>query len=1317
MILRNVYSSILSLSIMSSILFTTHIASAQVKTAFINLTNKDGLADQNIEFISPDSKGYIWIATNNGLSRFDGYSFNNYRFDAEDTTSLKGTRILDIFEDSKGNLWVGTTKFGVSIYNYEADRFEQFTIPKVELGIIRGITEDQNGTIWFASRKGVISVNPETKAHKTYIPNETLLEFTDVYFASTGELYAVAKNNHLLRYNADRDKFEFFFSTDEKSESQFFTRLAEDHEQNLWLGSEMGGAFRINPNTGKSRNYLKYNGLSSIGTNTIWDINCHNGDVYIGSLNANYSVLNKETDTFEQKHFQNSDTIPCTVSAISFDKNGNLYVGTHGKGLFLEKKWRKQFKNFKQYASGFSTKPISDLYVDKNNTWWIAIDGDGLFSYTEDKSGKGTLANIEAFNRKAILDIQPAGNDELYMAAWNEGIIHYNTNTKEISEIKYKPEQSSGLTYNNIKQLYLVDSILWVVTHGDGVNWYNINSKQFLNKSHKWARFRTEPQYGNTMIKTSDDVYWVGTVLGLYAFEGEAIKEYRSNNDQHSIVDDNVNCLFEDSKQNLWIGTTHSLHLYNRETDRIIPKASFDGIVCAIEEDNFGNLWVSTQNGLVCYNIETEKWRKYTEKDGLTQNMFAFRSSLNYNNDIYFGHDKGVTAFTPSEVFIDTVLPSVPIIEVEVSDINYDILYYNNFYKKAKKVKFGPDQSRIKFHFTSLGTNLPERVSYSYKLIGYNQNWHKAEQSQPLVFTNLSSGDYTFAVRAENGNGTYVENTISFTILPPFWLSWVAFILYGLVLLVLLYIFRNFTIIQVEAKNKLHLEKIQRENAEQLHLAKMRFFTNISHELRTPLTLILNPLKRLSNQTNLDKVTEDLVKLAEGNAEKLLELVNQLLDVRKIEVGKYSLNAHYSDISALINNVAESFIHKAEDQNLSFIIQKRSQFFTTFDRSLIEKLINNLLSNAFKFTEKGTITIEFGESNQNKSTFILRVTDTGPGIDDDDKEKVFERYFTQNENKNSTGIGLHLCKEITKLHNGEIYIENNPLGGSVFIVELPLQKDTEKAEEETVIADEPETTIEEETTEKKRELVLVAEDNEDVRFLLETILNKKFQVLSYENGLEALDSSLNTIPDIIISDVMMPEMDGVEFCSQIKSNIKTSHIPFIMLTAKANESSEKEGLKAGADDFIAKPFDEERLMMKIENILATRKKYKINFIQHTDSSQENNELPLTIDEKFIIKLKEIIAENYSDADFGVEALSEKIGMDRSHLYRKVKSITDISPINIILDYRLNKAKDLLEKGGCNVSEVAYLTGFNSPKYFGRKFKAYFNQTPKEVLDS
>jgi signal transduction histidine kinase/ligand-binding sensor domain-containing protein/DNA-binding response OmpR family regulator len=1331
---------------------------------FRHLNVDDGLSHNQVSCFLKDSKGFLWAGTNSGLNRFDGYDIRNFSFDPNDSSSIANNNIISLFETPDRKIGVVTSS-GLNLYNPETEKFERvitefYARYKIPDGQLADLQKDADGNFWFVlqsnglrffdpARQKLIQVRHTTDVNSIstdfvagvcsdtrdghwIIHRNGLLEKIVI----TGNLHKVVyKNDYLFRLNS--------------GESLNY-KMVIDSENDLWIyiANAAQGAYRFNNSTALFERYGteskegKLNsdlvtGIVQSQQDQIWIATDHGGvNIIDKTTNSISYLLNKPED--ERSLGQNS-----IISAYR-DDDGIIWLGTFKKGLSYYHPNLIRFSLYKHFPLAQTGLPFSDVnrfVEDDLGNLWIGTNGGGLIYFDRKKNTFRQYLheplNSNSISSNVVVSLCIDHENILWIGSYFGGLDSFDG--KKFRRYTHDSKNPQTISDENVWEIF-EDSFhrLWVGTMHGGLELFNRETNTFSHYRQSDIN-SVKSDYIAALTEDRNGNLWVGTASGIDFLERSTGRFFHYGSTQGvvgSLSDNYILDIREDKKGRIWVATMNGLNLFDAKSKTFRDFKEKDGLphnnILTILEDKKGDLWLSTSGG-ICHVIVDESteqlklsFRNYDEADGLQGKQFNENAAYKTrNNEIIFGGANGFNLFQPENLGVNTKPPKVIISDFQLhnqsvrpgEEVNGSVVIKKSVLSTSH-LTISPDQNAFSIEFTGLSFFNPQKNQYQYRLVGFNSDWLRADaDSRKVSFTNLDPGDYEFLVKASNNDGFWneVPASLKITVLPRFWKTRTALIFYIVVIITLLYITRK--LIQNRERIKFRREQERNEaiRVHELDMMKIKFFTNVSHEFRTPLTLILTPLEKILRQT---KEAEQLqqFQLIQRNAKRLLNLVNQLLDFRKLEVQELRLSLSEGDIVKFVKETVFSFSDLSEKKDIKLQFASSVEALETlFDQDKIEKILFNLLSNAFKFTpEHGHVDVDVALNDENETKFItINISDSGIGIPEDKLDKIFDRFF-QNELPKSimnqgSGIGLSITKEFVKVHGGTISV-NSTLGkGSCFTVTIPLTEVLAHHETLNELAIANGLPDESELPEHKPVLLLV-EDNEDFRFYLKDNLKLDYKVLEARNGLEGLKVTLEHMPDLIVSDIMMPEMNGIDLCRKIKADPRISHTPVILLTARSTEEQKLEGFETGADDYLTKPFNFEILVSRIRNLIAQREKFHKAF--PSQLKVKASELKITsLDEQFIEKAIKCVEEHIAEPEFSVENLSHELGISRAHFYKKIMSLTGKSPLEFIRIIRLQQAAQLLEKSQLTVAEIAYRVGFNNPKYFARYFKDEYKVLP------
>jgi signal transduction histidine kinase/ligand-binding sensor domain-containing protein/DNA-binding response OmpR family regulator len=1325
-------------------------------------TPNEGLSNSHISQIYQDSQGYIWIATENGLNKFNGYNFTVYSEQPNDSASLQGNYVYTVFEDSRGIFWVGSMG-GLLQYDRRKDSFRPFLIQDsipFYLDRVTWILEDRNRNLWVASpNNGIICLDAETLKPCFYSK----------------------KNSELADDNIDC--------------------AFEDSFGNLWFGSYTNGVYLFNPET-RSVKHFKYDPAvrGSLNDDRVFSI-CEDsyGRVLIGTLGRGVNIFDRPSQTFTVLKTGNS-ALENQIFSMKLDRLGNVWLGTDGAGIIRYNPEEKEIaplvpvlescdlaktkvhhfyedrqgnmwvalyqkgvlfipftgNNFKNYGfdpfepqRSIGPNCVISVLEDSFGNLWIGTDGNGLFriNSSDRKLAHFFTGNTKNFPDDVVTALFEDKDKNIWIGTYVNGMFRYNRTTQMFDSHYNSLNTLEKLKHDHVSSFVQDKSgTLWIGLNGGGLNSLNLNTKQIKyhepdNTNLKENRIFDDWIYSLYLDK--DDVLWIGTSNGVNRFDPQTETFLYPSLLNDQLKTNLIYAINQDYNGDMWIGSFFGLYFLDKPSGRIIKKTTLDGLpdnmINGIEEDAEHYLWLSTGNGLCRYNPKTGACLNFYAEDGIQSNEFRRGSHYKGKKDrFYFGGINGLTSFVPSHIthsntllhlaFTDLLVYNEPV-QVGKSSILEKSLDESN------SIRLKYNRRSFTFRFAALEYSTPQRVLYYTQMENFDKHWRLVNNpNRSITYTNLNPGKYIFKIKATLDGINFLEREIKVIIEPPFWLSvWVKFI-YAVLILLITFFFYSYLSNRIKQKQVLMEEEQQRHLSE----SKLQFFTDISHEIRTPLTLILGPIEKLEEHAK-DEKTLSIYRIIHQNALRILRLVNQLMDLRAIDKGKLKLKIEKTSLQEFIDKIMDSFRELAVSRQIEFNLLIENALPDVYiDRDCIDKVIFNLLSNAFKFTDKGgSIT---AEAKIKAGRIEISVEDTGIGIAKEYQTFIFDRFYQVRDSKVNTkmgtGIGLHLSKMMIELHHGEIFVESEPGEGCKFTIFLPLDTNEYKPEEfgntigeTTAMMVQPSIQLYEQTVDMNQEdekketretkytqSILLVEDDMDIMNYIYSELSSKYKIYRAGNGKEGLSKALKYLPDLIVSDIVMPEIDGLNLCKLLKSNDKTCHIPIVLLTARTNVEQRIEGIEMGADSYIPKPFNLKHMETRIEKLLELRRKLKSKY--GVDANKNEAEIKVvTSDERLFLKFNEKLREQISNPNLSVESISHELGLSRVHLNRRLKMINNESPGNYIRNFRLKQAALLLTSKKMSIAEVAYAVGFSSHAYFSNIFKEHFGMSPSEYVDT
>lgn len=1354
------------------LLLTCTMVSGQNKPNFITLNTKNGLSSNTVNTILQDKNGLVWFGTNDGLNKFDGTNFTVYTNKSGDSTSIPSNNISALLEDRRGRLWIGTNGGGLAFYDARQNTFKSFVgegIPNRNTPFnVLTLYEDKAGNIWVGTFGGYRVINTQTFKVKNVGINALMGNGSSVlsFFQGSGNKLWIGTNVGLLALNLSNGATEKFIHNpvDRSSLSNNFVKtIVEDEKGRIFFGTYNG--LNLLLADGKHFKSFLQPDDRLFSDDIIYSARLQKGGkLWLGTEDG-VSVFDTRTEAFSKIRPNRRESFGLShksVRSICMANNGIIWLGTYQGGV---NKFDPNLALFNlKRSSPFDPKGLSSPIVTSFAEYskrkiFVGTDGGGLHLFDRDN---GVFEHIDIkskidFSRNplAILTLMLDSRGTLWIGTYQHGLFAYNPGSKTYKQFLSGPT-ATDLSQNEIFAIK-EDSkgLIWIGTNGTGVDVFDYKTNSFTRYGTHSLPPMILPSNGfiRAIVEDPDGNMWMassGTGIAVYERNNGKFKAYRKANS--GLSNDVVLSLLCDSKGNIWAGTDGAgLDFFNRRTGKFTNFNETNGlsnaIVYKILEGSDGLIWFSTDNGISCLNPETKKIKNFGRPNGMQDSPFILGSGISTSGgELYFGGQDGFNYFNPLELPSNNVVPNVLLTELKVANTlvlpgEKSPIQEQIGFAKEIKLSYGQNFS---IGYIALNYTAPQQNHYSYRLVGLDHDWNEVGKEKTAYYTNLDPGDYIFQVRASNNDGVWSDKitSISIHIQPPLWRTTYAYIFYVVLTAAILFAIRRRGIqrikkqlateqAQINAEEKVLQQRRDAERAHALDIQKIKFLTNLSHEFRTPISLILAPVDKLL-AVKQEPAVAGQVKMIRRNARRLLNLVNQLLDFRKMEEQELKLNLSEANLITFITEAAEAFQDLSERKKISLRVNSDIKSLQThFDQDKMERIIFNLLSNAFKFTkEGGEVCLNMftrTAANQTKPVFCIEVADTGIGIANQSKDKVFDRFFMDSNVSSilnqGSGIGLSIVKEFVELHGGQISVESEPGKGTVFLVSLPVEITV--AEDSPEIEDTMSSLATEQTDEFVNEQVpaevrmptiLLVEDNEEFRFYLKDSLQPFYQIIEAANGKEGWQKMLSAHPQLVVTDVSMPEMNGIELSQKIKADKRTSHIPVILLTAISGEDDQIKGLKSGANDYLTKPFNFGILHAKIENLLLFNRSVKNAYSKQVKVQAKEIEIE-SGEVKLLNKIVQYIDEKLNNPELSVEELSKHVGMSRGSLYHKLLEITGLTPIEYIRSVKLERAVELLEKSDYNVAQIAYMTGFGTPSYFSKLFKAQFNMLPSEYINA
>lgn len=1333
------------------ILFIPATASGEGgKYYFKNIGAEQGLSHNTVYAILQDSRGFMWFGTKDGLNRYDGHHFKVFRYDPKKPYSLGNHSVLSLHEDRNGKLWIGTLE-GVYLYDPRQERFTAFELQSEDKEMVTGavleIRQDQDGYIWMASStKGLFRYSPAQNSMK-YFRHEpgkpgslAYGSLSSLAIDNEGTVWVGILGGGVQKYLPATGTFEEYFDKSRVLKNDLILDLFS-FGNTLFIGTKNGGLKKLDKDSGliedvfthdKENNPLFVRHIEKFNNNKIWigtELGLYLYDVTNGSYERIFENANDP--------YSLSDN---AIYVIYKDKEGGWWTGTYFGGLSYLPNQPAYFEKYYPISNfnSVSGKRVREFAEGPDNKIWIGTEDAGLNcfdpvtkKFTHFKPRK-SLNSISYHNVHGLL----WDDSELWISSHSQGlkmdILDLETGT--IRKFN-KSEAQNPLFDSDVFALYK-DSrgTIWIGTIS-GVYKYRKGSDEISLVQTAGINFTydiAEDPKGNMWFATYNN--------GLVRYDPHqnTSRFYRPDGDPASLPHTVVTTLFFDSQQRLWLGTEGGgFALYNEITDDFSTFTTENGlpsnVVYKILEDDQQNLWISTSRGLVEFNPATQAMRVFNKSNGLLANQFNYKSGIKTSDGtIYFGCLNGFIAFNPASFSQATYDPPVVFTDIKLFNKEVPIggeetpLQKSIIYTDALKLRHY--QSSLSFSFAALSFTAPESRKYAYVMEGIDKTWNYLSQNKEVTYSNLPPGRYLLKVKTagQDGHWSNREAQMVVNILPPFWKTNWAYFIYSVSAIGLLYFLISSYKTRVARKHEEKLKILEDEKEKEIYHAKIDFFTSITHEIRTPLTLIKGPLEEiLKKEGSVDEQTRENLRIMERNSNRLINLSNQLLDFRKTEKQGFSLNFVVTDISEVLVETHYRFKMTAHQQNLDFELYLPSDhFFAAVDPEALTKILSNLVSNAIKFAEK-KVYIHLSSGPKSANIFEVAVSNDGRLVAENLREKIFEPFFQIKDSENKTiqsgtGLGLPLARSLAELHEGKLFLDRTPAKDmNRFVLQLPVKQ------KNTLDLDPGFDDLEEQVQDDKELLadmqdhahkptVLVVEDSRDLTKFIYDHLKNDYLVYRAANGEQAVKVLDEKPVDLVISDIMMPVMNGFELCKTVKSELNYSHIPVILLTAKSNIQSKIEGMEMGADVYIEKPFSMEYLQLQVKNLLHYRDQIRQSFV-NSPVVHAHTIAHTRADELFLTRVNQAIYDNISNELFGVNELAGALNMSQSSLLRKTKGISNLTPNGYIRLVRLKKAAELLNQGEYSISGVCTMVGFNSPSYFSKCFQKQFGELPKDYI--
>lgn len=1362
----------------SFFIFTSVLAQTDFKNyQFLDI--KEGISKRAVSSIAQDQYGFMWFGTYGaGLYKYDGLKYVNYEFDWKNKNGIDSNLIYATYIDVNNTLWVGTEE-GLCKFNRDLNIFQKINLKSAyavgyqnEITVKSIIQSDADNLLIGTYAHGLFRLNIKTLKVEKIKLNTHLNGSSKINcFAKTknGEIF-IGTDLGILKYDSKTNKIitatlnSLKFNISEHIES-----LCIDQLNNLWIGTISNGILKIS-----TRNNVILNENFQISSNKILSIiglDSHN--LLCGTENDGLFVIDNKGKIVRK--YINSKSDPYSLKSNSIwslflDKEKRVWLGYYNKGVGVFDKRNTKFsalESFSNNTNSLQTSSVTGIEKDNLGKIWISMEGGGVdvfdsstsvFSHINTKDAK----KYSGLSNNNIQTIFIDSKQNVWLGSWNYGIFFLKNGSQNF--VNFNSKNTKGLTSNQIIS-FAEDSngVIWIGSYMTGLHYFNPQKNEFKHcDSQAFVKFNLQNANIRKVLVDSKNQIWVATIDGLYKVNRQAneifsvasMKNVMAQGQKYNKSTNTILSLFESKNKLIWIGTAGSgLFSFNPKNQKLQSFSNFpefkEKLVVAITESKDGAIWLTGKTGITKLDLANKKAINYSTEDGLLCNDFNNNAIYNdKNGTLYFGSYEGVNYFNPIKsinnsketllYFDDLKLFNK---SVQPNEANSPL---TKVISETKTIQLNHDQSVFTIDYIGLNYSVSTSNEYAYILEGFEKNWNYVGNKRSATYTNLAAGNYIFKVKSVARGGSWNQKPIELQIkiLPAWYKTNLAYLLYLIIFVGAVYFVVQYFQNRFKAQQAIKFERARVVQVEKLNDKKLQFFTNISHEFRTPLTLIINPLSDLIKNKNLDLPNEVVNKLNTmfKSSDRLSKLINELMDFNKLQFNQVFLQVQNIEIVGFTKEIVDYFNEEASSRGIELIFESNIKELNDWlDPKMVEKIIFNLVSNAFKVTaDHGLIQIQVNSnqepqnfplisSDSKYASFEISVIDTGAGLSEKDIRKIFDRFYQVNNLSKayygSTGIGLEVVRGFVELHKGKIDVKSQLGMGSTFTVAFPIGKDyfneteilNQNYSKDLSVIPQNFTRNSKETQIKpvseKTHTILIVEDNTELRNYLKNELKEIYKVLVAENGQKGFDLAIAKSPDIIMTDVIMPIMNGLELCKSIKSDIRTSHIPLLMLSAKALVKDKLEGIDSGADIYLSKPFDMEILKSSLAQLLTSRQ-IIFNKFYH-GITKKTKAKTTTVDNEFIRKTLAFINENINESDLSVEVLADKLFLSRSQLYRKIKSLTGVSVNEFIRNVRLEKAKELIALGNDNINEITYKVGFASPSYFSKCFKEKYGHLPTD----
>ncbi|MFD0795116.1 two-component regulator propeller domain-containing protein [Mucilaginibacter litoreus] len=1285
-----------------------------------------GLSHNTVYCAIQDKRGFLWLGTKDGLNRFDGYSFKVFRHIPADKHSISSNVIHSLSIDNQGDLWIGTDD-GLDKFNFKTENFAH--INSIKDGV-RGVVHDADNNCWFVSGSSLLMYNKNTGQIKNYLTGHEF-EATSIAI-NNKDIWVSSTKGTLEKLNTDNGTFKSYsvFSHSKAVASNYIDKIYATCDDKIFVGTANQGFKEFDCLTGTYTDILTYNPDHT--EIYVRDFIKYNDKEYWIATESGIFIYNIVTRQFTNlkknytDHYSLSDN---AVYALYKDAEGGVWAGTYFGGINY---YPKQYSTFNKYYPGTDDNTLKgnvvrEICKDKYGNLWLGTEDNGLNKLSPDKTVwthyyPGIKNGLSNSNIHGLL----ASNDELLIGTFERGLNVFDIATGKVKQLYVAGNGDNSLKSNFIISFCKTRAGAIFIATTKGLYRYNETDKNF-------TQIKKIPpnDFIYSIIEDHKGIIWIGTVRdGIYCYDPASDTSKKLKYDYYvpnALQSSTVNGIFEDSNHHLWFATEGlGLWRYNPNNESFKFYGLNNGLpsnyIFKILEDDHKNIWVSTTRGLVSLNLTSGYTKVYTKANGLLSDQFNYNSAFkDSDGTMYFGCVKGLISFNPSQFKTNNFIAPVYITGFQVHNNEILVNGPDSLLKQSiictKQINLNHNQSSFSIDFSALSFSSPEMSQYKYMMKGLDKGWTFLTTNRKVYFTQLAPGHYTFVVKAAGSNGIWTAKAtrLEINIAPPFWAGTTAYMIYAVLIIAAGYLLLREYHRRTREKNKRIIDQLENDKEKEIYNAKIEFFTNVAHEIRTPLTLIKGPMEKVIKKAENVPEIQNNLKIMEKNTNRLLDLTNQLLDFRKTETNGFSLSFVKADITDLLADTYLQFNAMAEQRNLNYVLKIKDQHLYAFvDTEAFTKIISNLISNALKYATSN-VEVELLTPNDNGYTFCVVIKNDGHLIPFELRERIFEPFFRLKESVKQvgTGIGLSLSRSLAELHKGTLFLSESINDFNIFTLTLPIHQEKEFDLHNTAdVYEQTDVLNREENFDFMKPIILLVDDNPEILDFIADELSEKYAVVKALNGQEALDMIEIENVQLVISDVMMPGIDGFELCRLIKTNFDHSHVPIILLTAKNTLQSKMEGLEVGADAYIEKPFSPEHLQVQIANLLINRNKIK-EYFASSPLAQIKSMAYSTPDESFLDKLNAVIFKNMQDTELNVEQVASLMNMSKPTLYRKVKAISNLTINELINITRLKAAAQLLEEADYKIYEVAAMVGYSSQSQLGRNFLKQFGTTPTE----